>query len=111
MDEGTLSKLAALTSSPEFAPEMVGAKSQACKSICHWVLDVQSYAKEYILLKPKFEVVEKMDRELSEKEDKILELNKQIDVTRKRLTELERDKASRTTTMIQIQEQKRVFTS
>ena len=35
-----LSKLGELTSTQEFAPEMVGSKSMACKSLCHWVLDV-----------------------------------------------------------------------
>ena len=46
-------KLRKYTKHPDFTPEMVGAVSMACKSMCQWVLAMEHYHEVIKMAKPK----------------------------------------------------------
>lgn len=64
-------KIRQFSKNPDFNPEIVGKVSIACKSLCSWVLALQSYHEVYRTVKPK--------------EHKVREANDALDVMRKSL--------------------------
>jgi dynein heavy chain len=46
-------KIKQFSKNPDFNPEIVGKVSIACKSLCSWVLALQTYHEVYRTVKPK----------------------------------------------------------
>ncbi len=68
LNDRIYSKIRQFSKNPDFNPETVGKVSVACKSLCTWVLAIESYYEVYRRIKPK--------------EEKVKEANYALDVMR-----------------------------
>ena len=53
LTEKTYNKIKQFSKHPDFSPDIVGTVSTACKSLCSWVLALQTYHEVYRTVKPK----------------------------------------------------------
>ena len=105
ISKGVLNKLKHYLSKPEYDPEVVGTKSQACKSLCQWSIAMNNFSEATKLVKPKKERVQQMqqklesdmqrlrekENELNDVQEKVSNLKDECQATETRMLQLERD--------------------
>ena len=81
LTEKTYNKIKQFSKHPDFSPEIVGTVSTACKSLCSWVIALQTYHEVYRTVKPKEakvkeanEALELMKTSLKRKENMLQEV-------------------------------------
>lgn len=91
MSDKTLKRIGQYCAKPDFKPDIVGRVSLAAKSLCSWVIAMETYGRIFRVVEPKQKKLEDAKTKLAEKQASLAEAKAKQREVKEKLEKLQKD--------------------